>query len=234
MAVVVSSPRLFDAVADALAQRRRTDGHQFVLCSGRIAGTPVVVARPTQERLDPTDLLKAILEGHHPTFLLSAAEGESLATRILPGDIVIANRVVHSAGESLLLEANDPGLSGIRVGGISAKTMGEKKTRVAEDNVSLASDDWSWQVAVAAKEVSLPLVAACLVLEPTLAERSPEVDTMRQQTSLVGRAGVLAGMAWKKRSGFRKLWNSQEARWQATGRLVELVKHLAIAASERE
>lgn len=229
VAVVCPSKWLFNAVADVLTHRKQYTADRFEVRLGRLAGRRVLVARPTGESPDLVRFVSAIVEGHRPRLVLSASEAESLQEEVKPGHLVVADRVFGADHHSLRLEGSIPPRKAHHRGGIASRSTGETTAVVDSQSAPLAADDWSWPVARACQQVGVPLVVVGVVVEPGALHRSQEVTSYKKQSSLAGKAGALTGMAWKKRSGLKDLWKRQEAGWEASERLVRLVRELAEA-----
>ncbi len=231
MAVVCETKRLFDAVADSLGSPRHVEGDRFALCAGKLAGKRVVVTRPLVESANPKQLITAIVDGHHPQFVLSAAEATSLSAKIPPGGVVVASRVTGSGDQSLRLDGTAPAATGFFTGSVA--TRGAATTAVVDPaDAPLAEDEWSEAVARACQQAGVAMMAASLVLQPVSEQRSQAAESLKKQSSLAGRAGVLTGMLWKKRSGLRDVWNEKEAAWEACGRLAQLANYLVSSAGD--
>jgi hypothetical protein len=229
MAVVCETKRLFDAVADGMTTQRRVEGDRFAVCTGKLAGRPVVVARPLSGSPSCTQLITAVVDGHRPQFVLSAAEAASCSAEVMPGSVVVANRICNAAGHSMRLEGVAPATPGFYTGSIATRHASQPTIIVDPSQAPLAEDRWSEPIARACQQVGVPMIAASVVFEPVAGHRSQESESLKRQKSLAGRAGVLTGMLWKKRSGLRDVWNEKEASWAACSRLAQLAEQLANA-----
>ncbi|QDU55993.1 nucleoside phosphorylase-I family protein [Aeoliella mucimassa] len=227
IAVLCENKWLFDAVVDELVDKRRLEADRMQIAQGQLAEVPVVVARPLGEAVEPLRMVTAVVDAHLPKFAMSVAEGICLDRELKHGTLVMATRLIDSAGRSLRVELTPPtgeGLRGGTVGTIGAPVVGEL---AATEQLPVVEDAWSSAVARACQRVGLPLVAVSAVVQLPLSERSQAAEAMHRQRSMAGRAGVLTGMLFKKRSGLKHLWNDKQAKWDATVRIAGLAKYLA-------
>ncbi len=234
MAAICETKRLFDAVADNLAGQRTIEGDQFAACKGKLGGRGVVVVRPLTESIDHAKLVTAIVDGHQPQFVLSAAEATSCKSDVAPGSIVIASRLVGAEGQSLKFGAAAPPVAGYYTGTVASQGIGSTNMIVDQEQTPLAEDNWSEPIARACQQAAQPVMVASVVLRAAPSERSREADSLGRQSTLAGQMGVLTGMLLKKRSGLREVWNEKEAAWEACSRLAKLAEHLAQAAAKTE
>lgn len=230
MAVVCESKRLFDAVADRFARPRAFEGDRFALTVGLLSGQAVVVARSLSSSPRLVSLMQALVDAHHPRFVLSVAEGASLRHDILPGIVVVATHIVTADGHKLRLDGRAPPATGY-VAGIVA-SLGASPEAGEDPGSPAAADDWSEPVAQACQQLGLPLTAACAVFEPCDSQRSRGVTAIKKHSSRAAQAGVLAGMLWKQRSGLRDLWNANQSAWEACARTSRLAEYLVNASHE--
>jgi hypothetical protein len=232
MGVVCETKRLFDAVADVLSSQRRVEADRFAVCVGTLSDKQVVVTRPLTTSPNVAQLITAIVDGHHPQFLLSASEAASRSAEVPPGSIVVASRVIDKDGRSLRLDGAAPAAAGFFTGGLATCAARDSIAMVDLNDAPLAEDSWSESVARACQQSGVAMMAIGVVMQPVAELRSREAESLKKQASLAGRAGVLTGMLWKKRSGLREVWSEKEAAWEACSRLAKLVAHLAKAAGK--
>ena len=225
-AVLCQSKLLFNAVADELTGKSHFEADQLVIEQGSLHGVLIVVARPLGESIEPLRMATAIVDGHLPRFAVSVAEGTCLDASLSPGTLVVANRVLDAEGKSVSLDGRLPAGNGVVVGAVATA---EANT---DDPTPVAEDTWSAATTRACQRVGLPLIAVSALLQLPEGQRSRETQALRQQRSLAGRAGVLAGMLFKKQSGFKDLWNEKQATWQAVSTLASLVRYLAKSSAE--
>lgn len=229
VAVVCETKRLFDAVADNLNFQRHVEGDGFVIAKGAIARQAVVAARPLHDAPDYPRLVTAIVDGHRPRFLLSVSEGVSHAAEVKPGTIVVANRLRTRDGKWLHLEGAGPRGEGFATGAVA--TSAESSALDLPADV-LACDTWTEPIARGCQQAGVALMAVAVVLQAAPGVRSADAAALGRQATLAGRAGVLAGMLWKKRSGLKDVWHEKEAAWEASTRLAKLVQCVARAEGE--
>lgn len=234
MAVVCESKRLFDAVADRLSTPRHVEGDRFAVCTGKLSGQRVVVARPLRDAVDHAQLITAIVDGHGPRFVLAAAGAASCNMDVVPGSIVIASRLIDANGQAVKLDARAPTAEGFYTGTVATSGASQPTKLIAEDCPTLAEDAWSEPIARACQQVGVAMMAASIVLRPVAEQRSREAESLRRQSTLAGRAGVLAGMLLKKQSGLRDVWSEKEAGWEACNRLATLTTQLARGQSNTD
>lgn len=215
---------LVDALADLLSHTHRTDGNGFTLQIGSLAKRRLVVALPDEARVDQSAILRSIVEAHRPTMLLAVCHGTQHGKNVAPGDLVVARSIAIADGPTVEPGGTVPALAGIHYAAVAST-----ETSASEAIEATIDDDWAAHAVQLATECKLPLVLVAAVLEPPADQRSAEIDALGRQSSLVAKAGVLAGMAWKKPSGYRALWNHQEAKWKACSHLATFARHLVEA-----
>lgn len=218
VAIVCSSKKLMEAVVEGMRRKKRFEANGFAVCVAKCGDASVVVARRVSDDLPVEQMIAALADAHSPKLILSAAEGESLHESVAPGEIVVAKRLLRASGAPLDLGTQAIQAAGVHFGDVAPAAAGGASELV------LAADALSLPVAEACQKAGVPLLATTAVLVPCPSARSKEVDALDKQKSLAGRAGVLTGMLFKKRSGLKDLWDKEKSEWQAHDRLVSLVK----------
>lgn len=225
LGVVCSSRRLFDGFSDSLLRRRTLVASQFRVASGLLEGAPVVVVLPHDTSASMTTVLTALIDGHHPRFVVSAGEGVSCGEQVLEGHVVVATELVGPAGERLDLEGTSPRAEWVHRGRVAASPN--------QPGEPLAIDAWSWQNAAACRVVGVPLVALSAITKPCPTRESPGAELLRPSTTLARRTGTFAGLAWRQPKELKRAWQLQAAAWQACDRAVKLVSFMAKASVGR-
>ncbi len=225
LGVVCRSRRLFDGFAEALTRKRTIEASQFRVASGLLAGAPVVVVLPHETSSSLTRVLTALVDGHHPRFIVSVGEGVSGGEQVLEGHVVVATELVGPAGQRLELDGASPGAEWVHRGRIDASS--------GHPGEPLAIDAWSWQNAAACQSVGVPLVALSAITKPCATRETPGAELLRPSSTLARRTGTFAGLAWRQPKELKRAWQLQTAAWQACDRVVQLVSFMAKASVVR-
>lgn len=219
LAVLCSTQRLFNGLAEVMSRKRRFEADGFQVASGALAGASIVVASPTRTDLPVQRIVAALVRGHRPGFIVSAGEGTSAEEEVLEGEVVVVTELWGPHGERLELDGRVPAAEWLHRGRVDA-TPGRPEG-------ALAVDPWGWENALACQSLDIPLLVLTAITRPCPAHQSPGVEALRQPISLARRTGVLTGMVWNRPKELKRVWNSQTATWQACDRIVKLVSVMA-------
>lgn len=223
LGVVCSSRRLFDGFSEVLSRKRTIEASQFRLLSGLLQGTPVVVVLPHDTNGGLTRSIAALVDGHHPQFVVSVGEGMSGGDAVPEGEVVVAIQLVGPDGERLKLEGATPHAEWVHRGRVDVGP--------GLPGVPLAIDSWSWENAVACRSVGVPLVAVTAITKPCAERESPGAKLLRPSATLARRTGTFAGLVWREPKELKRAWQLQTAAWQACDRAVKLVSYMAKAST---
>ncbi len=209
--VIGSEPAALVGVIDRLTRARQVSGAGFSTTVGMLAGQLCAVAAPAAAPLEgPPDfarLLTALRTAHEPKLVIGL--GISQAQGLPAETIVIATKIVDAAlGSYQLTEWSHT---------LTTGHLHEVHSARPSDQTSAVWNAWSFPLAAACDQWSLPVVMATAIAVRD--DLSDEAENVVRRRSLAGKAGALLRMAWRRPSGASELWRRQSAQWDSQGRL---------------
>ena len=209
---------------DRCERVRKYTGGNFVFRGGLLGQTRVAFA---ESGMGPNVARKAtqtLIDGHSPTWIVSAGFCGALRPEMRIGDIVVANSIVDPTGGELAIDLKmepDP-KRGLCVGKVVTveqivRTVAEKK-RLADQHAAIAVDMESLAVARVCREAKVRFLAIRVVSDDLSADLPKEVASVVGSSGTV-RLGAVAGALFKRLGSAKDLWRLREQALVAADRL---------------
>ena len=226
LAVVAPNKEESAGIIDRMKSVVSTRAAGFDVRTGRLAGRRVAVAIVGPDFDHTSRITEALITAYHPQLIAAAGFVTSLADKLVPGDIVIANRIVGTDGQRVLLDIRAQSGGGLHIG--TLLTLDEERSiqsAVAASTTTpaaLAADRIALQVARTCQRESVPMMAIGAVTA-SAADHPAEISHLFRQKSWAGKAGALLGGIARRPSTAKDLWKMKESAWQASDQLATVL-----------
>jgi adenosylhomocysteine nucleosidase len=209
---------------------KRYSGGDFTFRGGflrdiRIASVECGAGRNKAERAT-----HALLDAHHPDWVLSIGYAGALTEQLEIGDVIVANRIVPAdapapadkAGVKIDIKMPADEARGLYVGRIATaghivQTVAEKR-RIAEQTGAIAVDMESLAVAETCRERKVRFIAVRAISDDCRSDLPNEVLSVLGGSGSI-RAGAIVGALWKRPSCYKDLWQLRQNAHTAAERL---------------
>jgi adenosylhomocysteine nucleosidase len=182
---------------------RSYTGREFVFRGGRYDDIRIVVVESGAGQSRARRATQALVDAHHPSWILSCGFAGALDGRLKVGDIVVADRLLCAGQPPIELDFRFPAdpSQGWHVGGLLTtpeivRTVAEKR-QLAEEHGALAVDMESYAVAAFCREQHHKFFAVRSCSDDLSADLHPEVLSLFGETGAV-RWGAVVGALWKR------------------------------------
>lgn len=175
----------------------------------------------------------ALLDAHHPTWIISTGFAGALQADLKIGDIVVSNDVVGLNGEELKIDVgmtSDPARR-LHVGRTltvdqMVRTIADKQA-LSEKTGAIAVDMETLAVAKVCRETKTRFMAVRTISDDLSADLPPEVLSLVGETGAV-RLGAVIGSLWKRPSSIKDMWRMREHAMDASDRLADFLDGIVI------
>jgi adenosylhomocysteine nucleosidase len=223
-------------IADFLrrCQRVKTySGGPFKFTGGLYDGIRVAIVEAGTGPVRARRATLALLDAHHPDWIISTGFAGALQTGLSVGNIVVANEVVGLEGEPLKIDVGmntDVG-RGLHVGRTLTvdrmiRTVAEKQA-LATQTGAIAVDMETLSVATVCRETRTRFMAVRAISDDLSADLPPEVLTLVGETGAV-RFGAVVASLWKRPSSIKDMWRMREHAMNAAEKLANFLDGIVV------
>ncbi len=209
---------------DRCSRVRKYTGGKFTFRGGRYDDIRLAVVQAGMGFANARRATLALLEAHTPSWVISCGFSGALREGMRVGDIVLANGIVDTHGQSLKLEvgmAADPD-NGLHVGRLlTADEMirtADEKRELGEKHNAIAVDMESLAVAQICKETNTKFMAVRVISDDLSGDLPPEVLSILGSSGSM-RVGAAVTSLWKRPSSAKDMWRLRQQATNAAGRL---------------
>lgn len=208
---------------DRCERVRSMTGDRFRFRGGRLNEIRVAAVESGAGPKRAERATHALLDGHHPNWVIACGFSGALRDGIGIGDIIVADAISYADHEIAVphgLAANPA--NGLHVGRFVTTdaivhTVADKR-QLADRRDSIACDMESYAVAVACREAKVPFMAVRVVTDDLSADLPAEVHALLASTG-AGRLGATVGALWNRPESVKDLWKLRENATKAARRL---------------
>lgn len=194
---------------------RKYTGGRFVFRGGRLGAIRVAVVETGPGAKLAARGTQALIDAHHPTWVISAGFSGALRPELKLGDIVVGTGIHTTDGRQLSLDLRyepDPA-RGVHSGWLVnsdriVRTVVEKK-QLAESTSGLAVDMESFAVADACRTAGQKFLAIRAISDDLSKDLPAEAIAIFAANGYK-RWGVVAGSLWNRPSSATDLWQLRE------------------------
>ncbi len=229
IAVIAALNMELGGLADRLSGIVTTQANGFKTHRGAWRDRGVLLVESGVGRQRATRATAAVIDGHHPSWIISTGFAGGLALDVARLHIVVGNSVANEAGERLAIDLKlDPaGQRGLHVGRILTvdrivRTPAEKQALAAKHD-ALAVDMESFAVAEVCRRERTRFMAVRVISDAAEDELPPDVERLINRSTMAGKLGAAAGAIVRRPSSVKDFWQLKEQALLATDRLAEFL-----------
>jgi adenosylhomocysteine nucleosidase len=212
-----------------LAERQTTHGAKLAFDRGRLDGVPVAVVGSGMGARAAADATHALIDGHSPRFVVSFGFCGGLSPRLKRGDLVFANELVNSSGQTRKLDlrmADDPD-AGVHVGRLLSHdhilSNAVEKQQAGAAFAAIAVDMETYAVADVCHERRQRFMSVRIVSDTSTEDLPREILSIVGPTGAV-RFGGLVGALWNRPSSIGDLWKLKDRSDALAARLAGVLR----------
>ena len=218
---------------DRCSRVRKYTGGKFTFRGGRYDDIRIAVVQAGMGFANARRATRAMLEAHTPPWVISCGFSGALRDGMRVGDIVLANSIVDTHGQSMKLDLGmsaDP-KNGLHVGRLltadeMVRTIEEKK-ELAEKHNAIAVDMESLAVAQVCQEMNTRFLAVRVISDDLSTDLPPEVLSILGSSGSV-RVGAAVSSLWKRPSSAKDMWRLRQQATNAAGRLATFLDGILV------
>ncbi len=220
---------------DLLLGSVRIRGSGFFIKEGGLKGRRVAIIRSGPGRQNAARATEVLINGHRPQIIVSAGFAGGLSLSLKRHDILLAESVINSSGEQIILRQVLPSPENAKQGQPSAISsfpldklawpdlhVGKllsidhvvrepaEKQALHQQHGALAVDMETFAVAEVCRRQGLPLVSARVILDAANDALPPDVERLLNQKSRAARLGAAFATIWRRPASVKDLWAERE------------------------
>lgn len=218
---------------DRCSRVRKYTGGKFTFRGGRYDDIRLAVVQAGMGFANARRATQALLEAHTPAWVISCGFSGALQEGMRVGDIVLANGIADTHGQSLKLELGMPADpdNGLHVGRLLTvdemiRTVDEKK-ELGEKHGAIAVDMESLAVAQICKETNTKFLAVRVISDDLSGDLPPEVLSILGSSGSM-RVGAAMTSLWKRPSSAKDMWRLRQQATNAAGRLATFLDGILV------
>ena len=160
-----------------------------------------------------------------PTWVVSAGFAGALSDQIRKGDVLMADSVVDTNGNTLEIDLKiDPAASpAIHVGRLLSTEkvirQTEQKRKMSSKFGALAVDMESYAVADVCRREKVRFLSVRMIVDGIDDQLPPEIDYLLRQQNAARQLGAAAGAILRRPSSARDMWKLRQAAWSISDQL---------------
>jgi adenosylhomocysteine nucleosidase len=222
-------------LTDRLKGLVSTHGAGFVAREGALAGKRVVIVETGLGSTAATRGTQALIEGHHPRWIISAGFAGGLVESLRARDIFIANQLRSADGQELQLdfrrnESTEASSSSVHVGKLLTvdRIIGrpDEKRQLAQTHGAHAVDMETWSVAQVCQQEKIPLLAVRIISDVVDRKLPRDLQHLAKQKSFAGRFGAVTGAVFRRPSSIKDMWQLREDALGCSDRLAKFLESM--------
>ncbi len=203
-------------------------GSGFLAREGKLQGRHAVLIESGPGCPAAARATEALIAGHRPSWVVSAGFAGGLSPDLRRGDILLADGVVHTAGQRLSIDLKvDPASlaqsPGLRVGRLLTTDRiirkPEEKRALGQAHEALAVDMETWAVAEICRREKVRFLAVRVINDAVDDELPRDVDRLLAQKTPARRLGAAAAVVFRRPSSLKDMYALRENALLASDRL---------------
>lgn len=231
--IVCAIPIELGAFLDRCQRVRKYVGANFVFRGGKYENIRVVVVESGTGFARARRATLALVDAHSPKWVLSCGFAGALVSSIKIGDIVVADSIVDTHGQSLLMDVAFPAdpARGLHIGRLLTSDaivrLVDEKRQLAARHAALAVDMESLAVAQVCRERSVRFLSVRAISDDLSGDLPPEVLSLVGATGTT-RLGSALGAIFKRPDSVRDMWKLRQSAHVAARRLATFLDGIVI------
>lgn len=217
--------------ADKLAGLIKTEGAGFVAREGGLDGRRMIVIESGAGRENAARATQALIEGHHPRWIISAGFAGGLDERLKQNDILVADSLADAEGHQLALDLKMSPAPHLHVGRLL--TMDRviddpaAKRSLGEQHGALAVDMETMAVAQVCARENVRLLCIRVIIDEVSRKLPHDIDVLVKKKSTAGMLGAAAGAIIRRPGSIKDMWQLKEDALTASERLAKFLVEIA-------
>jgi adenosylhomocysteine nucleosidase len=231
--IVCALPIELGAFLDRCQRVKKYVGSNFVFRGGRYDNIRIVVVESGTGFARARRATQALIDAHSPKWILSSGFAGALVPTVKIGDIVVANSIVDTHGQTLVIDVAfpaDPG-RGLHIGRILTSDaivrLVSEKQQLAANLGAIAVDMESLAVAQVCREQGIRCLSIRSISDDLANDLPPEVLSLIGPTGTT-RFGAALGAIFRRPESVRDMWNLRQSAHFAAGRLATFLDGIVI------
>jgi len=212
---------------------RKYVGANFVFRGGRYDGIRVVVVTARTGFARGRHATLALVDAHSPKWVLSCGFSGALVPGVRVGDIVVADSIVDTHGQSLSIDGAFPAdpARGIHVGRLLTSDaiirLVDEKKQLAERHGAIAVDMESLAVAQVCRERGVRFLCVRVISDDLSTDLPVEVLSLLGPTGTT-RFGAALGAIITRPNSLREMWRLRQSAHTAADRLATFLDGVVV------
>jgi adenosylhomocysteine nucleosidase len=210
-----------------------TQGSGFVAREGALAGKRIVIIESGIGATAAARAAQALIDGHHPRWIISAGFAGGLVESLGPRDLFIADRHRNSDGAELQLDFRRQDASATENRAFRTGTLlsvdrivdqPAAKRELAQQHSADAVDMETWSVAEVCRREKIPLLAIRIISDAVDRKLPRDLEHLVKQKSFAGRFGAVTGAVFRRPSSIKEMWQLREDALECSDRLATFLE----------
>jgi adenosylhomocysteine nucleosidase len=231
--IVCALPIELGAFLDRCQRVKKYVGSNFVFRGGRYDNIRIVVVESGTGFARARRATQALIDAHSPKWILSSGFAGALVPSVKIGDIVVADSIVDTHGQSLMIDVAFPAdpQRGLHIGRILTSDgivrLVSEKQQLAAQLGAIAVDMESLAVAQVCREQGVRCLSVRSISDDVSNDLPPEVLSLMGATGTT-RFGAALGAIFRRPESVKDMWKLRESAHFAAGRLATFLDGIVI------
>lgn len=227
--IVMSHASEAGGLVDRLTESATLRADNFTVHLGTIHEKRIVIAVADEKIESAEQATRAIIDAHQPSWIIAAGFATGLSENLTAEDIILADRVIDSAGHQLQLnlhvdEASLRSTPGTHVGPVLSSMSQERAKALAGS--ALCADLHSFSVAESCRSLKRPCLVVRVVTRTDADQPPPELRHLQNQSSVAGKLGAATGAVWRRPAWLKDMWHDKELALRGSERLARFLSRM--------
>jgi len=213
-------------------------GFGFTAYEGGLHGRQVVLMESGPGQEQAARATAALIDGHHPAWVISAGFAGGLNPELKRNDIVVADQVALPDGGQLTIEMRMPRGPRLHVGRLL--TVDEivehpaEKQRLGANHAAIAVDMETFAVADVCAQQKTRFISVRVISDGVEDQLPPEIEHLLHQKSWGGKLGAVAGSIFRRPGSVKDMWQLKERAIVASDTLAKFLSGIIEQLPRRE
>ena len=210
-----------------------TRGAGFVARVGELQGRRLALVTCGVGRERAANGCQALIEGHRPSWIISAGFAGGLRPELRRGDFLMANHLVEPGGESMSIDvrlhaAPENRSTRVHIGRLltvdRVARLPSEKTKLGQDYDATAVDMETWEVAAVCRQRKVRFLSVRIISDALNDVLPEEIDRLARADHAARRLGTAVGAIWRRPGAVKDMLKLREDALVASDRLAEFLK----------
>lgn len=217
---------------DLLSEPVTVSGHGFVATRGVLARRNVVVVRSGAGTDAAAAATEALIQGHHPEWIVSAGFAGALVPELGRNDLLMADSLADLSGNRLTIDLKvDPAelaqTPRLHVGRLLTADhvvrLPSEKRELGQNHEAVAVDMETFAAAEVCRQRQVRFLAVRVIIDAVDDELPPDVQTLTKQKTTAARLGAAFGAVVNRPGSVKDMYRLRENALVASDRLAKFL-----------